>query len=164
MTRNFTARDRSSTTNIWSLILFILAVFGGGLLIGLLTAPGAWYVALVKPNFNPPNWIFAPVWSILYILIAFAGWRIWSRDRNGRAMRIWRMQLALNFLWSPIFFEMHAMGLALLVILLLLGTIMTFIVIAWPQDRVASSVFVPYAAWVGFASLLNASLLLLNRT
>ena len=66
-----------------SLAVFIVVVFGGGLLIGLVAQPGEWYAALTKPPFNPPNWIFGPVWSILYILIAIAGWRIWEREEAG---------------------------------------------------------------------------------
>jgi tryptophan-rich sensory protein len=144
------------------LILFLVLVLGGGLAIGFLTAPGAWYAGLAKPSFNPPNWLFAPVWTALYVLIAIAGWRIFERDRSGWPMRLWWTQLALNFLWSPVFFAAHRIALALLVILLLLAAILAFIAMSWRQDRVAASLFVPYAAWVGFASVLNAAILALN--
>lgn len=146
-----------------SLALFILLVLGGGLLIGFLTAPGAWYAGLAKPSFNPPNWIFAPVWSVLYVLIAIAGWRIRTRRRISWPMRIWWLQLELNFLWSPIFFVLHATGLALVVIVLLFVATAAFMITAWPRDRVAAILFAPYAAWVGFASVLNAAILILNR-
>jgi tryptophan-rich sensory protein len=89
---------------IFPLILFLILVIGGGLAIGFLTAPGEWYAALAKPDFNPPNWLFAPVWTLLYILIAIAGWRVFERNRNGWPMKLWWAQLVLNFLWSPIFF------------------------------------------------------------
>ena len=82
------------------LILFLVLVVGGGLAIGFLTAPGAWYAGLAKPSFNPPNWLFAPVWTVLYVLIAMAAWRIFERNRNGWLMKIWWAQLVLNFLWS----------------------------------------------------------------
>ena len=145
-----------------SLVVFLLLVVGGGLLIGYATLPGAWYALLTKPAFNPPNWVFAPVWSLLYILIAIAGWRTWRRSPGGAAMRLWAAQLVLNFLWSPTFFGAKMMGLALVVILLLFATILLFIARTWNSDRLSAWLFVPYAAWVAFATLLNASLLWLN--
>ena len=86
------------------LLAFLVLVVGGGLLIGFLTLPGAWYEALQKPSFNPPNWLFGPAWTTLYVLIAIAGWRVWLRDRAGSLMKLWWLLLALNFLWSPVFF------------------------------------------------------------
>ena len=139
-------------------ILFLALVVGGGLAIGFLTAPGEWYAGLPKPSFNPPNWVFAPVWTVLYILIALAGWRIFERDRKGWPMKIWWAQLVLNFAWSPVFFAAHWIGVALIIILLLLAAIFAFIATAWRQDRPAAWLFVPYAAWVAFASALNASI------
>lgn len=141
---------------------FVVLVVGGGMLIGFLTAPGPWYEALAKPSFNPPNWLFGPAWTTLYVLIAIAGWRIWQRERSGRAMQLWGLQLGLNFLWSPVFFALHQIGLALLVVLLLLASILAFIAVAWNRDRIAAWLFVPYAAWVAFASALNAALWQLN--
>jgi len=144
------------------LILFLVLVTGGGLAIGFLTAPSEWYAGLAKPSFNPPHWLFGPVWTLLYLLIAVAGWRAFESDRGGWPMKLWWAQLALNFLWSPVFFAAHRIGLALAVILLLLGAILAFIVMSWRQDRVAAWLFAPYAAWVGFASVLNASILVLK--
>jgi tryptophan-rich sensory protein len=145
-----------------SLTLFLLLVVGGGLAIGFLTAPGEWYAGLAKPSFNPPNWLFAPVWTGLYVLIAMVGWRTFERDRRGGPVKLWWAQLALNFLWSPVFFGAHRIGLALLIILLLLAAILAFIVVVRRQDSVAASLFAPYAAWVAFASVLNGSILVLN--
>lgn len=145
-----------------SLLLFLLLVFGGGLLIGYATLPGEWYASLAKPPFNPPNWVFAPAWTLLYVLIAVAGWRTWERERAAAAMKIWALQLVLNFAWSPTFFGAKQMGPALVVILALLASIALFIATVWNRDRVSGWLFAPYAAWVAFATLLNASLLLLN--
>ena len=161
----------TNLTHIWqerwsprsfSLLVFIALVVGGGLGIGFITAPGEWYAQLSKPAFNPPNRIFAPVWTVLYILIAIAGWRTWHLLRAGWPMRLWRVQLALNFSWSPIFFSAHRIGLALGVVLMLLAAVLGFIVTSWRHDRATAWLFVPYAAWVGFAMLLNASILTMN--
>ena len=144
------------------LTLFLLLVVGGGVAIGFLNAPGEWYAGLAKPPFNPPNWVFAPVWTVLYVLIAVAGWRTFERDRSSRPMKLWWAQLVLNFLWSPVFFAVHRIGLALLGILLLLAAILAFLVVSWRQNRVAVWLFAPYAAWVAFAAVLNGSIWLLN--
>ena len=106
--------------------------------------------------------MFAPVWSVLYVRIAVAGWRTFERDRAGWPMKLWWAQLVLNFLWSPVFFAAHRIGLALVVILLLLAAILAFIVASWRQDRLVPWLFAPYAAWVGFASLLNGAISALN--
>ncbi len=145
-----------------SLILFLALMLGGGAAIGFLTAPGEWYAGLDKPSFNPPSWVFAPVWTLLYLMVAVAGWRVWRAARDSAAMTLWWAQLALNFLWSPVFFSAHQLGAALVIVLALLAAILAFIVTAWRRDRIAAMLFVPYAAWVSFASLLNASLLVLN--
>lgn len=144
------------------LSLFLVLVVGGGLAIWFLTAPDKWYAGLAKPAFNPPNWLFGPVWTVLYVLIAVAGWRTFERDRGGWPMRLWWTQLGLNFFWSPTFFAAHQIGLALLVVLLLLAAILAFIVMSWRQNRVAAWLFAPYAAWVAFASVLNGAIWLLN--
>lgn len=156
------SRIRGGDGRRLSLLLFLVLVVGGGLLIGAVVTPGDWYAGLAKPAFNPPGWVFGPVWTILYVLIAIAGWRVWHADRTGAAMKLWWAQLALNFLWTPAFFGAHRIGLALVVILFLLATIVAFIVAARRTDRAAAWLFAPYAAWVAFATLLNASILALN--
>ncbi|MSP43316.1 MAG: tryptophan-rich sensory protein [Alphaproteobacteria bacterium] len=145
-----------------ALALHLLLVVVGGLAIGFLTSPGEWYAGLAKPSFNPPAWVFAPVWTLLYVMIAVAGWITFKRDRPSRQMNLWWAQLVLNFLWTPTFFAAHRIGLAFVVVLLLLAAILSFIAVSWRQDRVAAWLFAPYAAWVGFASVLNASILVLN--
>ncbi len=148
--------------NIASLIGFIILVLGGGTAIGLYTLPGEWYASLAKPPFNPPNWIFGPVWSILYVMIAVAGWRLWINHRGSLAMKIWWAALALNFVWSPAFFGLQSAGLALFIIVPMLALIYSFIAKSWSLDRISATLFIPYAAWVSFASLLNASVWWLN--
>src|SRR5215207_5120994 len=145
-----------------SLIMLLVLVLGGGVGAGLVTRPGEWYAGLAKPSFNPPTWLFGPVWTVLYILIAVAGWRFWRRDRTGWPMKLWWAQLALNFLWTPVFFGAHQISLAFLVILLMLAAILGFIATASRQDSVAAWLFLPYAVWVAFASVLNGSIWALN--
>jgi len=154
--------DRRSVNRRLALLLFLLLVVGGGLAIGGLTVTGGWYAGLAKPPFNPPAWLFGPVWTALYVLVAIAGWRVWRRDRSGWPMKLWWAQLVLNFLWSPLFFAAHRIGFALLVIVLLLITIFAFIAASRRQDRTAAWLFAPYFAWVAFASVLNASIFALN--
>jgi tryptophan-rich sensory protein len=131
------------------------------------TAPSidTWYRALHKPFFNPPNWIFGPVWTVLYLMIAFAGWRAWRSRHSagaGARMAVYGAQLALNLAWSIIFFGGQMIGLALAVIVLLLGVIGVNAVLFWRADRLAGWLLAPYAAWVAFAAALNFALWRLN--
>lgn len=144
------------------MLFFVVLVLGGGLAIGYLTRPGEWYAQLAKPAFTPPGWLFGPVWTVLYIMIGIAGWRAWRTDRRGWPLKLWWLQLGLNFLWSPVFFTAHQVGLALIIILLMLVAILGFIASSWRQDRVAAFLFAPYVVWVAFAVVLNGSILALN--
>ena len=144
------------------LALFIILVVGTGFTIGLLNPPGSWYAALAKPWFNPPNCIFAPVWSIIYLMVAIVGWRTFERGGDSTAMVLWGAQMALNFLWSPIFFTAHWPTVALAVIVMLFVAILGFIARQWSDDTIAAALFIPYAVWVGFASILNVAIVRLN--
>jgi len=129
------------------------------------TSVGTWYRTLAKPLFNPPDWIFAPVWTALYFMMALAAWRVWRRDglREARAaLTLFALQLALNLAWSVLFFGMRAIGAALIEIVVLLVAILATTQVFWRRDRVAGMLFVPYAAWVAFAVVLNAALWRLN--
>jgi translocator protein len=141
--------------------LFLVVTVGGGLLIGSQTQTQGWYENLRKPAFTPPNIAFPVAWTILYVLIGFAGWRVW-RSRNRPALGVWTSQLLLNFAWTPVFFVAHAILPALAVIVTLLGSIFAFMVTTVRRDRPAFWAFVPYAAWVAYATLLNASIWWLN--
>lgn len=147
----------------WTLAVFILLVVVVGGAIGYANIPGAWYAGLQKPPFNPPNWLFAPVWFTLYVLIGIAGWRTFVADRNGPAMKAWIAQMLLNWLWSPTWFGLHLLWPAFLVIALLWLSIAAFILLSWRRgDKVSAGLFAPYFLWVSFASLLNLSIALLN--
>ncbi|MCK1276043.1 MULTISPECIES: TspO/MBR family protein [Bradyrhizobium] len=144
------------------LLVFVVGVVGIGWLIGATNLPGEWYAALAKPGFVPPNWAFPVAWTILYIMIAVAGWRTFRREPSGRAMQVWAAQLALNFVWSPVMFTMHQIGAALVILICLFVAIVTYISLETSRDRLAAALFVPYAAWVAFAGLLNAAIWRLN--
>ncbi|MCB5410588.1 TspO/MBR family protein [Pseudogemmobacter faecipullorum] len=146
----------------YALPLFILLVVGTGALIGFLFQPGPWYAGLSKPWFNPPGAVFAPVWTLLYILIGIAGWRSWYRTGDRRMKFFWLAQMGLNFLWSPAFFGAESLVLALAIILPMWICIAAFLLRALQIDRISAWLFLPYLAWVSFATLLNAALYLLN--
>ncbi len=144
------------------LAAFIVVVLGIGAWIGTISVPGEWYQSLEKPPFNPPNWVFGPVWSTLYVLIAIAGWRTWMMDRSGAAMKFWFGQMLLNWIWSPVWFIAHMPWLAFVIIVALMATIIGFIVSARKRDLLAAWLFAPYLAWVAFASALNLSIAVMN--
>ena len=126
---------------------------------------GTWYRTLQKPEFNPPDWVFAPVWTLLYVLIAVAGWRVWRRRGFGAApgaAAAYATQLALNLAWSFIFFAGRMIGAALADIVLLLAAIAITAALFRRIDRVAAWLLAPYGAWVAFAAVLNHALWRLN--
>jgi translocator protein len=126
-----------------------------------------WYTTLVKPSFNPPNWVFGPVWTVLFVMMAYAVYRIWQLEAGtpgrSRALIVFYVQLALNAAWSGAFFGLNSPVLGLVVIVLLLAMIIATIVHFRPLDRIAALLLVPYAAWVSYATLLNAMIWWLNR-
>lgn len=129
---------------------------------GAIAPPGEWYFALAKPAWTPPPWVFGPAWTLLYTLMAVAAWMVWKREPRGLALRCWALQLLLNAAWSPVFFALHAIGAALLVIaalwLAIAGTIAAFARV----DRRAAALLLPYLAWVSFATALNLAIWRLN--
>jgi tryptophan-rich sensory protein len=153
--------------DVIGLVVFLvlcLAVSGIG---GAVTATSVstWYQVLQKPPFNPPDWVFAPVWTALYVMMAIAGWRVWrcGRSEAGRlALAVFAVQLGLNLIWSFLFFGLREIGPALVEIVVLLLAIIANTVLFWRIDRLAGMLFVPYALWVTYATALNASLWLLN--
>jgi translocator protein len=128
--------------------------------------PG-WYAGLVKPPFNPPNWLFGPVWTLLYALMGIAAYLVYEKGRKEpkvrKALIIFAVQLALNALWSPVFFGAHALLGAAVVIVLLWAMILASIVLFSKISKAAAWLLVPYILWVSFATVLNISLYVLNR-
>lgn len=125
-----------------------------------------WYAALNKPSFNPPNWLFGPVWTLLYLLMGVAAYVIWQQgfDHSSvkRALAIFLVQLMLNVLWSFIFFGLESLLGGLVVIILLWGAIFLTISLFLRQSRMAGWLLIPYIAWVTFATVLNAAIFALN--
>ncbi|HZY68083.1 MAG TPA: TspO/MBR family protein [Devosia sp.] len=156
------ALDYRNPRTIIVTLLFIGLVVGVGAVIGINTAPDGWYAALEKPPFNPPNWLFGPVWFTLYVLIGIAGARTFLRDPTSPAMFIWGAQMVLNWAWSPTWFTLHLLWPAFAIIVAILALIVAFIVATWKSERLSALLFVPYAAWVAFAGTLNLSIALLN--
>ena len=149
------------------LAAFIALCLGISALGGWVTAGsvGTWYAAFAKPAFNPPAWVFAPVWTALYLMIAVAGWRVWRRRGFAgarAAMSVYALQLALNLGWSILFFGGRMIGAALAEIALLLAAIVVNAALFWRIERAAALLLLPYAAWVAFAMVLNAALWRLN--
>ncbi|MSP37185.1 MAG: tryptophan-rich sensory protein [Deltaproteobacteria bacterium] len=126
--------------------------------------PGPWYMALHKPAWTPPNWLFAPVWTALYIAIAVAGWSLWRSKAISitKPILIWLLQLILNALWSWLFFGLHRPDLALIDIIALLAAICCFIATAHKASQTAAWLFLPYALWVAIAAALNLAIWRLN--
>jgi tryptophan-rich sensory protein len=148
---------------ILSLLIFIAITFLVSLF-GALFPPGDWYVELIKPAFNPPAWLFGPVWAVLYLMIAVSGWLVWRSDVAARkpAMIAWSVQLVLNAAWSWLFFGLHRPGWAFAEISLLIVCVCITIWLFRQVNRLAAALLLPYLAWLIFACLLNYSLWTLN--
>ena len=145
--------------------LCLLVSAAGGMVTA--TSVDTWYQALAKPSFNPPNWVFAPVWTTLYFLMGVSSWRIWRRratQATRGALALFGLQLFLNFAWSVLFFGFQRIDLALIDIVILFVAIVANMILFWRIERLATLLLVPYAAWVVFAIVLNVSIWLINVT
>lgn len=159
-------------TPLRSLLSLLLHV-GGSLLAGVLgglatrSSVGSWYLTLDKPSWNPPSWVFGPVWSTLYVLMGVAAWWVWrsaaAEEPKRRAARLFWAQLALNVLWSFLFFGLRSPALALAEILVLWAAILLTLRAFWHVRPLAGALLVPYLAWVSYATALTAAITWLNR-
>ena len=154
----------SRRRDILGLAAFVVMCFGVSLLGGRATLPALahWYPELAKPAWTPPNWVFGPVWTLLYPMLAVAGWLAWREGRSRGGTLVYLLQLTLNAAWPFVFFGQQRIGWALLCIaalwLAILGTLVAF----WRVSRGAAILLVPYLAWVGFAAALNAAIWWMN--
>ncbi len=143
----------------WLLLSFSAAALGG------LFMPGEWYAGLKKPSWNPPNWIFGPVWTALYAMMAVAAWLVWKRGgfaSQGAALSLFLLQLLLNALWSPLCFGAKNLGFGLADIVFLWLALTATVIAFYRAYRLAGALLVPYLAWVTFAGALNFTLWRLN--
>jgi tryptophan-rich sensory protein len=150
---------------ILSLVIFLL-VCAAAAAPGLVFRPGEWYRRLAKPRWRPPDWLFGPVWLVLYVSIAVSGWLVWRQagvaGAGTLALAVYVLQLVLNGLWSTIFFGLRRPDLAFLEIVVLWLSILATIVLFHPLDETAAYLLVPYAGWVAFAAVLNFRVWRLN--
>ncbi|MDC0987415.1 tryptophan-rich sensory protein [Alphaproteobacteria bacterium] len=157
-------KESRNLVSLFAFIVICLIISGIG---GAITASSVetWYQALEKPIFNPPDWVFAPVWTLLYIIMGIAAWRVWrlrSFEATGKALGVFALQLGFNLAWSFLFFGLQRIDLALVEIVILLVAIIVNAIMFWRIDRLAGLMLMPYIAWVTYATILNASLWLLN--
>tara|TARA_R110000868_G_scaffold410585_1_gene699168 strand:+ start:605 stop:1090 length:486 start_codon:yes stop_codon:yes gene_type:complete len=157
----------SQTKNIAGLAAFLALSFVVSGIGGAITASsvGTWYQTLIKPPFNPPDWLFAPVWTTLFVLMAVAGWRVWRKvgfSGASLAFAAYGFQLALNLTWSGVFFGLQLVGWALVEMVVFFVAIIATGWLFRPVDKLAAFLFVPYGLWVAFALALNTAIWILN--
>jgi len=157
-----------TSSRLPALALFLLVTFAAGAIGSAATFENvrAWYPSLAKPAWTPPGWIFGPVWSGLYVAMAVAAWRVWRRAATEDAKQVLRLyggQIALNALWSVLFFGLRRPGFALVEIVILWILLIVILLRFWRADRIAGLLWAPYVAWVTFASALNGAIWILNR-
>ncbi len=146
---------------IWVVICLIISSLAGWV---SATHVETWYTTIQKPWFNPPSWVFAPMWTLLYIMIGIAGGLLWNKRKNHPAAMNWYIvQLIFNFAWSFIFFAGHAIGWALIDIAVLWVAIACTVIASFRSSKGAAWLLIPYWLWVSFATLLNSYLWILNR-
>lgn len=160
-------KKNMESSNIVKLVVSLVVTVGLGSLGGIFTISEIpnWYAGLQKPSFNPPNWLFGPVWTLLYILMGISVYLVWKQPASSArniALTLFIVQFVLNFFWSVIFFKQHQIGWALVEIILM--WVFIFLTIIWfgKISSTASWLLVPYISWVSFATILNAAIWKLN--
>jgi len=150
---------------ILSFLLFALVTFSASLIGGLATISfkEPWYSLLIKPSFNPPDWIFGPVWTTLYLMMTIAIWNFWhNKNRNMNTVYIYFIHLITNTTWSIVFFVFHNMAMALIVLIILIALIINLILRFKPVTMTSVYLMIPYLLWCCFALILNFNLILIN--
>jgi benzodiazapine receptor len=161
---NVTPSARSAGSQALALVGWLALTFGAAATSVFVSTDG-WYAGLIKPAWNPPGWLFGPVWTLLYATMAVAAWLVW-REGGWKAQRrapcLYLVQWALNALWTPLFFGLHRSGLAFAEILALDAAVLATLIAFWRVRRLAGALLVPYALWVAFATVLNFTIWRLN--
>ena len=148
-----------------SFILFALVTYSASLIGGLATIgfKEPWYSLLIKPSYNPPDWIFAPVWTILYLMMTIAIWIFWhSKTKNINTVYIYFIHLIFNTTWSVVFFVFHKILLALIILIILISLIIVLIFRFKHVNMISYYLMIPYLLWCFYALILNTSLIMLN--
>ena len=121
-----------------------------------------WYSQLILPSFNPPSWVFAPVWSTLYLMMSLAIWKIWTKTFDIKILKIYLIHIFFNSTWTIVFFGLHKIGLALLNLIIILIFIIILMREYFIKDKISFTLMVPYLSWSVYALLLNSAIFLLN--
>jgi benzodiazapine receptor len=146
----------------WTSLIPFIGIVALAAVSGAFFMPGEWYARISKPTWTPPNWLFAPAWTVLYMMIAIAGWLVWRIDGFGTALAIWGANLVFNLAWSWLMFGRHLIRAAFVDSLMMLLTIVGFIFAASSLSQTAALLFLPYLAWVVFAAALNFAIMRRN--
>jgi translocator protein len=148
----------------WKLIISIIIPFLASVIGSLFTASSVstWYVELIKPSFNPPSWVFGPVWTILYLFMGISLYLVWTSTFNKKAITFFGIQLTLNVIWSILFFGLQQPLFAFIEIIFLWVFILLTIIYFYKINKTASYLLMPYILWVTFAAVLNLAIFLLN--
>jgi len=157
----------SAFRSLIGLVVWLAVCFAAAALGSFFTGPAipSWYAGIDKPSWTPPNWLFAPVWTTLYAMMAVSAWLVWRRaglTGNSLALTLFALQLVLNAAWSPLFFGLRLLGVAFLEILGLWALILATLVAFWRVTRAAGVLLLPYLLWVSFAASLNLAIWRLN--
>ena len=130
---------------------------------GVIFKPGQWYASLVKPRFTPPNWAFPVAWTVIYLLLAWAGYRLTQLPGSETVLALWAAQIALNTLWTPVFFGAHRLLAGMVIIVVLWLVTAAMVALAMRLDVITGLILFPYLAWLCVAAALNFSILRNNR-
>ena len=147
-----------------SLLLILIITFSASAIGGFTTASfkEPWYSEIILPSFNPPSWVFAPVWTLLYIMMSFAIWKIWINSFNLKLLKLYFIHLFFNATWSIAFFGFHQIGLALINIIIILIFIILLMRRYLTRDKISFYLMTPYFLWSSYALILNSSIFILN--
>ncbi len=168
MAQDADPKQRSPRAQALGLVISVVICFGAALLGNIATMPQipTWYAGIAKPSWTPPDWLFGPVWSLLYAMMAVAVWLVWRQSdwKTAKAALLWfAAQLVLNSVWSVLFFGMQQPAWSMVEVFFLWLAILMTIRAFWPISRLAAGLLVPYLLWVSFASVLNVGIWQLNR-
>ncbi len=149
---------------IFSLLIILVVTFFVPMIGGYVTSTfkEPWYSQIILPSFNPPSWVFAPVWSILYFLMSFAIWKVWINSFETKLLKIYFIHLFFNSTWSVVFFGFHLIGIALINLVIILIFIIILMKEYFFRDKMSFYLMTPYLAWSSYALILNSSIFLLN--